>query len=260
MCSSDLSFECIGNVNVMRAALECAHRGWGQSVIIGVAGAGQEISTRPFQLVTGRRWLGTAFGGVKGRSQLPIVAADLELDEALVRPPLLLEVALLDDEAVLHDHRLVAHLLDTRPAGTPGTSVFNRILIMPTSVAPRALPVQAAPNGFVPATRPPQIPQTPQQSVQDVDDGPDPVDAQPGGAPGRQVRMPIVSGQNVPVPALTPAPAALPVPDTSTPTSAQPTPPAVVTSPGNPFGVPTGSSLRPGVVTPAPTQKPETQR
>src|SRR3546814_10084064 len=61
----DHSFECIGNVNVMRAALECAHRGWGQSVIIGVAGAGQEISTRPFQLVTGRKWLGTAFGGVK---------------------------------------------------------------------------------------------------------------------------------------------------------------------------------------------------
>jgi S-(hydroxymethyl)glutathione dehydrogenase / alcohol dehydrogenase len=67
----DHSFECIGNVNVMRAALECAHRGWGQSIVIGVAGAGQEISTRPFQLVTGRRWLGTAFGGVKGRSQLP---------------------------------------------------------------------------------------------------------------------------------------------------------------------------------------------
>jgi len=67
----DHSFECIGNVNVMRAALESAHRGWGQSVIIGVAGAGQEISTRPFQLVTGRRWLGTAFGGVKGRSELP---------------------------------------------------------------------------------------------------------------------------------------------------------------------------------------------
>ena len=55
----------------MRSALECAHRGWGQSVIIGVAGAGQEISTRPFQLVTGRTWKGTAFGGVKGRSQLP---------------------------------------------------------------------------------------------------------------------------------------------------------------------------------------------
>ncbi len=67
----DHSFECIGNVNVMRAALECAHRGWGQSVIIGVAGAGQEISTRPFQLVTGRKWMGTAFGGVKGRTQLP---------------------------------------------------------------------------------------------------------------------------------------------------------------------------------------------
>ncbi|NTZ09208.1 S-(hydroxymethyl)glutathione dehydrogenase/class III alcohol dehydrogenase [Burkholderia metallica] len=67
----DHSFECIGNINVMRAALECAHRGWGQSVVIGVAGAGQEISTRPFQLVTGRRWLGTAFGGVKGRSELP---------------------------------------------------------------------------------------------------------------------------------------------------------------------------------------------
>ena len=72
----DHSFECIGNVNVMRAALECAHRGWGQSVIIGVAGSGQEISTRPFQLVTGRRWLGTAFGGVKGRSQLPGMVED----------------------------------------------------------------------------------------------------------------------------------------------------------------------------------------
>ena len=72
----DHSFECIGNTNVMRAALECAHRGWGQSVIIGVAGAGQEISTRPFQLVTGRKWLGTAFGGVKGRSQLPGMVED----------------------------------------------------------------------------------------------------------------------------------------------------------------------------------------
>lgn len=67
----DYSFECIGNVNTMRAALECAHMGWGESVVIGVAGAGQEISTRPFQLVTGRVWRGTAFGGVKGRSQLP---------------------------------------------------------------------------------------------------------------------------------------------------------------------------------------------
>ena len=67
----DYSFECIGNVDVMRAALECCHKGWGESVIIGVAGAGQEIRTRPFQLVTGRVWRGSAFGGVKGRSQLP---------------------------------------------------------------------------------------------------------------------------------------------------------------------------------------------
>ncbi|MEE3215022.1 MAG: zinc-binding dehydrogenase, partial [Pseudomonadota bacterium] len=67
----DYSFECIGNVNVMRSALECCHTGWGESIIIGVAGAGQEISTRPFQLVTGRVWKGSAFGGVKGRSQLP---------------------------------------------------------------------------------------------------------------------------------------------------------------------------------------------
>ena len=67
----DFSFECIGNVNTMRSALECCHKGWGESVIIGVAGAGQEISTRPFQLVTGRVWRGSAFGGVKGRSELP---------------------------------------------------------------------------------------------------------------------------------------------------------------------------------------------
>jgi len=69
----DFSFECIGNVNVMRQALECCHKGWGESVIIGVAGAGQEISTRPFQLVTGRVWRGSAFGGVKGRSELPSI-------------------------------------------------------------------------------------------------------------------------------------------------------------------------------------------
>ena len=67
----DYSFECIGNVDIMRSALECCHKGWGESVIIGVAGAGQEISTRPFQLVTGRVWRGTAFGGVKGRTELP---------------------------------------------------------------------------------------------------------------------------------------------------------------------------------------------
>src|SRR5690554_910407 len=67
----DYSFECVGNVNLMRAALECCHKGWGESTIIGVAGAGQEISTRPFQLVTGRVWRGSAFGGVKGRTELP---------------------------------------------------------------------------------------------------------------------------------------------------------------------------------------------
>jgi S-(hydroxymethyl)glutathione dehydrogenase / alcohol dehydrogenase len=68
---ADFSFECIGNVQVMRQALECCHRGWGESIIIGVAGAGQEIATRPFQLVTGRVWKGTAFGGVRGRSEVP---------------------------------------------------------------------------------------------------------------------------------------------------------------------------------------------
>ena len=68
---ADYSFECIGNVNLMRQALECCHKGWGESTIIGVAGAGQEISTRPFQLVTGRVWRGTAFGGAKGRTDVP---------------------------------------------------------------------------------------------------------------------------------------------------------------------------------------------
>ena len=68
---ADFSFECIGNVNVMRQALECCHRGWGESIIIGVAGSGQEIATRPFQLVTGRVWRGTAFGGARGRTDVP---------------------------------------------------------------------------------------------------------------------------------------------------------------------------------------------
>jgi len=84
----DYSFECIGNVNTMRSALECCHKGWGESVIIGVAGAGQEISTRPFQLVTGRVWRGTAFGGVKGRSQLPdyvekYLQGEIKIDEMI---------------------------------------------------------------------------------------------------------------------------------------------------------------------------------
>ena len=82
----DYSFECIGNVDVMRQALECCHKGWGESVIIGVAGAGKEISTRPFQLVTGRVWRGSAFGGVKGRSELPgyverYLQGDIPLDD-----------------------------------------------------------------------------------------------------------------------------------------------------------------------------------
>lgn len=81
----DYSFECIGNVNVMRSALECCHKGWGESIIIGVAGAGQEISTRPFQLVTGRVWKGSAFGGVRGRTELPgmveaSMKGEIELD------------------------------------------------------------------------------------------------------------------------------------------------------------------------------------
>ena len=82
----DYSFECVGNVELMRSALECCHKGWGESVIIGVAGSGQEIRTRPFQLVTGRVWKGSAFGGVKGRSQLPdyvekYLRGELKVDE-----------------------------------------------------------------------------------------------------------------------------------------------------------------------------------
>lgn len=82
----EYSFECIGNVDVMRSALECCHKGWGESVVIGVAGAGQEVSTRPFQLVTGRVWRGSAFGGVKGRSELPEIvnrymAGEFALDD-----------------------------------------------------------------------------------------------------------------------------------------------------------------------------------
>ncbi|NEH40153.1 zinc-binding dehydrogenase, partial [Rhizobium ruizarguesonis] len=68
---ADYTFDCTGNTKVMRQALEASHRGWGKSVIIGVAGAGQEISTRPFQLVTGRNWMGTAFGGARGRTDVP---------------------------------------------------------------------------------------------------------------------------------------------------------------------------------------------
>lgn len=86
----DYSFDCTGKVDVMRAALEACHKGWGQSIIIGVAGSGEEISTRPFQLVTGRVWRGTAFGGVKGRSEMPgiideYMSGDLKVDEYITR-------------------------------------------------------------------------------------------------------------------------------------------------------------------------------
>ncbi len=85
---ADYSFECIGNVNVMRQALECCHKGWGVSTIIGVAGAGQEIATRPFQLVTGRRWQGTAFGGARGRTDVPKIV-DWYMDKKIQIDPLI---------------------------------------------------------------------------------------------------------------------------------------------------------------------------
>jgi S-(hydroxymethyl)glutathione dehydrogenase/alcohol dehydrogenase len=88
---ADYSFECIGNVNVMRQALECCHRGWGESIIIGVAGAGQEISTRPFQLVTGRVWKGTAFGGARGRTDVPRIV-DWYMDGKIEIDPLITHV------------------------------------------------------------------------------------------------------------------------------------------------------------------------
>lgn len=93
---ADYSFECIGNVNVMRQALECCHKGWGESIIIGVAGAGQEISTRPFQLVTGRVWKGTAFGGAKGRTDVPRIV-DWYMDGKINIDDLITHVMPLED-------------------------------------------------------------------------------------------------------------------------------------------------------------------
>jgi S-(hydroxymethyl)glutathione dehydrogenase/alcohol dehydrogenase len=92
----DYSFECIGNVKVMRDALECCHKGWGESVIIGVAGAGQEISTRPFQLVTGRVWRGSAFGGARGRTDVPKIV-DWYMDGKINIDDLITHVMPLDD-------------------------------------------------------------------------------------------------------------------------------------------------------------------
>jgi S-(hydroxymethyl)glutathione dehydrogenase/alcohol dehydrogenase len=94
---ADYSFECVGNVDLMRAALECCHKGWGESTIIGVAEGGKEISTRPFQLVTGRVWRGSAFGGVKGRSQLPgyvdrFLSGEIKIDPIITQTMALDEI------------------------------------------------------------------------------------------------------------------------------------------------------------------------
>ncbi|MFD0917882.1 S-(hydroxymethyl)glutathione dehydrogenase/class III alcohol dehydrogenase [Pseudahrensia aquimaris] len=93
---ADYSFECIGNTKVMRVALECAHKGWGESIIIGVAGAGQEISTRPFQLVTGRSWRGTAFGGARGRTDVPQIV-DWYMDGKIEIDPMITHKMPLED-------------------------------------------------------------------------------------------------------------------------------------------------------------------
>ena len=92
----DYSFEAVGNVELMRSALECCHKGWGQSIIIGVAGAGQEIRTRPFQLVTGRVWKGSAFGGTKGRTQLPGMVEQAMRGEIRIDPFITHRIALDD--------------------------------------------------------------------------------------------------------------------------------------------------------------------
>jgi S-(hydroxymethyl)glutathione dehydrogenase/alcohol dehydrogenase len=93
---ADYSFECIGNVATMRQALECCHKGWGKSVIIGVAGAGQEISTRPFQLVTGREWKGSAFGGARGRTDVPRIV-DWYMEGRIAIDPLITHTLALED-------------------------------------------------------------------------------------------------------------------------------------------------------------------
>ena len=106
----DYSFECVGDVEVMRAALECCHKGWGESTIIGVAGAGQEIHTRPFQLVTGRVWRGSAFGGVKGRTELPgyverYLRGEIKVDEYVTHQLPLTEINTAFD--LMHDGKSV---------------------------------------------------------------------------------------------------------------------------------------------------------
>ncbi|MEO7008372.1 MAG: zinc-binding dehydrogenase, partial [Caldimonas sp.] len=93
---ADYSFECIGNTTTMRQALECCHKGWGQSIIIGVAAAGQEIATRPFQLVTGRQWKGSAFGGARGRTDVPKIV-DWYMDKKIAIDELITHKLKLDD-------------------------------------------------------------------------------------------------------------------------------------------------------------------
>jgi len=93
---ADYTFDCTGNVKVMRQALECSHRGWGKSIVIGVAGAGQEISTRPFQLVTGRNWMGTAFGGARGRTDVPKIV-DWYMDGKIQIDPMITHILTLDE-------------------------------------------------------------------------------------------------------------------------------------------------------------------
>jgi S-(hydroxymethyl)glutathione dehydrogenase/alcohol dehydrogenase len=111
----DYSFECIGNVHTMRQALECCHKGWGESCIIGVAAAGQEISTRPFQLVTGRVWKGSAFGGTKGRTMLPgyvekYMAGELKVDEFVTHNFPLAEINTAFD--VMHSGEAIRSVID----------------------------------------------------------------------------------------------------------------------------------------------------
>jgi S-(hydroxymethyl)glutathione dehydrogenase/alcohol dehydrogenase len=115
---ADYSFECIGNVETMRQALECCHKGWGESVIIGVAGAGQEISTRPFQLVTGRVWRGTAFGGARGRTDVPKIVdwymeGKINIDDLIThKMPLLIYLHALNEMHYLFLLRAFYELLD----------------------------------------------------------------------------------------------------------------------------------------------------
>ena len=102
---ADYSFECVGNVDLMRQALECCHRGWGESVIIGVAGSGQEIRTRPFQLVTGRTWKGTAFGGARGRTDVPKIV-DWYMDGKIEIDPMITHSAARADQPRLRPDAL----------------------------------------------------------------------------------------------------------------------------------------------------------